>query len=681
MTPGAPDFPEPFSAVLASLQEAVDALGEALEPKPTGPPVLTSLADVPAADVADQTARVAAVLRASAHALSSCGQASLALVVEGCAAAWQRMQTVPALQGSEANGALKRALQAVLDRAEDPLADPVLVAVDLFPLYRAVQHLAGADRVHPADLWPSRQPWVNLSPDPFTAPRALDAATRETLEAALLALMRQPQAQDFQHMSQLCASLGEGAGAPQDTLWKLASAVYEAQADQLLAPDVYLKRLGPRLLALTRAPAGLAAPVNASALHAPLATAETRAETAPAGPGPLALSDTWRLLGHELLFFCHRAWSAACAVGAPPAGPRLQRFAQAHGLTLDSKESPAETALDEAPDQGGDERVEDRCAAAEVALAGVPETPVGPPDLAPGADLPPEPPAPVAATASALQRSLVDAVPGLPSEADLDLSSWGLAANADQAAAPDDEVKVIGSLRLEIPAFNAFLNDADEASRQLAMLLSEWSIEPTQPLPAAAASQARVLALGAEQIGHQALASLATLLEAVLLAGSTSAARPPSGPSLHMAPDVAAQHFTAAADEVRRVLHQFAAGFLTEPSPVCLARLASCLPVADISDRAVSPSEPLMGPPGEPFAQAVALPQAGPSPSGYLQDVVELQAGVQQALERLSQFRPSKVPALADLEDADRAFDSAWAEAAERLAACERVLQTVLKRL
>jgi len=148
-----------------------------------------------------------------------------------------------------------------------------------------------------------------------------------------------------------------------------------------------------------------------------------------------------------------------------------------------------------------------------------------------------------------------------------------------------------------------------------------------------------------------------------------------------MAPDVAAQHFTAAADEVRRVLHQFAAGFLTEPSPVCLARLASCLPVADISDRAVSPSEPLMGPPGEPFAQAVALPQAGPSPSGYLQDVVELQAGVQQALERLSQFRPSKVPALADLEDADRAFDSAWAEAAERLAACERVLQTVLKRL
>ena len=32
---------------------------------------------------------------------------------------------------------------------------------------------------------------------------------------------------------------------------------------------------------------------------------------------------------------------------------------------------------------------------------------------------------------------------------------------------PEDEIKVIGALRLEIPIFNAFLNDADEASRSL----------------------------------------------------------------------------------------------------------------------------------------------------------------------------------------------------------------------
>lgn len=650
MTPGAPDIPEPFSAVLARLQAAMAAFGVSTALAPAG----ASSSGLTAAEAAAQASQASDLLQSCAQSLRSCGQAPLALVVEGCAAAWQRMQAIPTLQGSEASGAIGRALQAVLEHAEQPAADPVCVAVDLFPLHRAVQHLAGADRVHPADLWPARHPWVDLPPDPFTAPRVLDAATRETLEAALLALMRQPQAQDFRHMSQLCASLGEGASAPQDGLWKLASAVYEAQADQLLAPDVYLKRLGPRLLALTRAPAGQDAAAGPSHVPPPLTTAVARVDANPARPAPLALPDTWRVLGHELLFFCHRAWAAASADGAPDAGPCLQRFAQAHGLTASSR-----TLLDE--------------------------------------------PAAEAPAVAALQRSLADAVPGLPSAADLDLSSWGLAANADQAAAPDDEVKVIGSLRLEIPAFNAFLNDADEASRQLAMLLAEWSVEPTQPLPQTAASQARVLALGAEQIGHQALASLATLLEAALRAWSTPAARRPGAPSPALTPGSAAQHFTAAADEVRRVLHQFAAGFLTEPSAECVARLAAGLPNADAGadnssdsladtptdtpDLALSPLEPSSEPPsqppsgvfGEAGAQTVALPQGGPSLTGYLQEIAQLQSGVQQSLERLARFRPSQVAASVDLKEADQAFGSAWAEAADRLAACEQALHEVLK--
>lgn len=686
MAPEAPDFPGPYSAVLASLQDAQLLVGTATAPVPTD--VLST--GVPP-DFPGQGEPVSDSLRSCAQALRSCGQVPLALVVEGCAAAWQRMQAIPSLQGSEASGAIGRALQAVLEHAQQPAADPVRVAVDLFPLHRAVQHLAGADRVHPADLWPARHSWVDLPPDPFTPPRALDAATRETLEAALLALMRQPQAQDFQHMSQLCAALGEGASAPQDGLWKLASAVYEAQADQLLAPDVYLKRLGPRLLALTRSPAGPAAAVSLSTVPAPLACPEARADATLAGPGPLALPDTWRLLGHELLFFCHRAWAAACVDGAPAPGPRLQRFAEAHGLSLGSQAPPVATAVEEAQAHGSDERVEEGSLAAEAAPAGASGLPLGLPDMPVGADLLPEPPGTVASAASGLRRSLADAVPGLPSAADLDLSSWGLAANADQAAAPDDEVKVIGSLRLEIPAFNAFLNDADEASRQLAMLLSEWSIEPTQPLPDAAASQARVLALGAEKIGHQALASLATLFEAVLLAWSTSAVQPPSAPSPRLTPEAASQLFTAAADEVRRVLHQFAAGFLTEPSAGCVARLAACLPSAQAavdasahaSDLAAFTFEPLPeslnGESAEAVALQVALAQGGPGPAGYLQELVQLQSGVQQSLDRLAQFRPSKVAAAPDLEEADRAFKSAWAEAADGLAACERALHEVLK--
>ncbi|MFM8767902.1 MAG: hypothetical protein ACKOD9_09120, partial [Rubrivivax sp.] len=237
---------------------------------------------------------------------------------------------MPALQGHDALEAIERALAAVLDHAERPWVDPVAQAWELFPVYRAVQHLAGAQRVHPADLWPGWAAWRELPADPFTPPRAVDSAAREALEAALLALMRQPRAEDFQRMSELCASLGEGASPPQATVWKLASAVYEAQAEGRLSPDVYLKRLGPRLLALTRpqTPAGMA---------------PDRSMAQPPGPVPGAgqLLEPVRTLAHELLFFCHRALLAGA--GDPgSAGRSAQRaWAGAWAATKRARRGPA----------------------------------------------------------------------------------------------------------------------------------------------------------------------------------------------------------------------------------------------------------------------------------------------------------------------------------------------------
>ena len=170
-------------------------------------------------------------------------------------------------------------------------------------------------------------------------------------------------------------------------------------------------------------------------------------------------------------------------------------------------------------------------------------------------------------------RSLAEAVPGLPSAADLDLAGWGLAANADRVVTPDDEIKVIGPLRLEIPVFNAFLNDADEASRRLSMVLAEWADAAQLPVPSEAAVQAFALAQGAERVGHETLAGLARQLVRVLRACATL----PGPAAVAAAPGRAAQHLTAAAEEMRRVLHQFAAGFLTEPSAGVLARLDDCL--------------------------------------------------------------------------------------------------------
>ena len=90
-------------------------------------------------------------VRQGAQGLKACGQASLGRVLDGCAAACERLQAVPALHGHEALEAIERALAAVLQHAEHPLADAVAQAVELYPLHRAVQPFAGRARVPPAD--------------------------------------------------------------------------------------------------------------------------------------------------------------------------------------------------------------------------------------------------------------------------------------------------------------------------------------------------------------------------------------------------------------------------------------------------------------------------------------------------------------------------------------------------
>ena len=62
------------------------------------------------------------------------------------------------------------------------------------------------------------------------------------------------------------------------------------------------------------------------------------------------------------------------------------------------------------------------------------------------------------------------------------------AAIEEEEATADDAVKVIDTLRIGIPLYNVYLNEADEWSRRLQMDLAEWSLEPHQPAPETAAA-------------------------------------------------------------------------------------------------------------------------------------------------------------------------------------------------
>ena len=239
----------------------------------------------------------------SVGVLELVGLGRAAELLRAAEAALQRISSRPKLLTAAAVDAIEHGSFALLEFIDRRLAGKPVSTLALFPPYKALQELAGAQRVHPADLWTVEWSWREAVLDTDMAQRHPDEDTFNLIEADLLALMRGAPPSVAARMSESFAGLAAGAQAvareqgrlqtgpkaPHSrlaTLWQLAAGFFEAQADGLLQLDAYSKRLGSRLLAQLRA--GEAAEP----------------------------SDR---LAHDLLFFCAQA---APREGHPP-GPRL----------------------------------------------------------------------------------------------------------------------------------------------------------------------------------------------------------------------------------------------------------------------------------------------------------------------------------------------------------------------
>jgi chemosensory pili system protein ChpA (sensor histidine kinase/response regulator) len=126
-----------------------------------------------------------------------------------------------------------------------------------------------------------------------------------------------------------------------------------------------------------------------------------------------------------------------------------------------------------------------------------------------------------------------------------------------------DAYKQIGPLRIGIPLFNIYLNEADELSRCLGVELAEWSLEQHRPVGDAAVALAHSLAGSSGTVGYSDLSQLARLLEHALDRSQVRGQGHGDDAVL----------FVQAADEIRRLLHLFAAGFLHAPDPDLVRRL------------------------------------------------------------------------------------------------------------
>ncbi|HEX7686242.1 MAG TPA: hybrid sensor histidine kinase/response regulator, partial [Burkholderiaceae bacterium] len=205
---------------------------------------------------------------------------------------------------------IERASFALLDYLRRQLAGKPVSPLALFPQYCEVQVLAGADRIHPADLWQAEGAWqgaalaaneqaLGQSALSGAEPLRADADTRGRMEQCMLALLRGPVGPAATQMSRLFAGLAAGSAdrgtAKLAGLWAIAAGFFEAQAQGRLDADVYAKRLTSRLLAQVRL----------------------------AERGQSEVSDR---LVQDLLFFCARARSDAATT------PRLAAVRQAFRL-------------------------------------------------------------------------------------------------------------------------------------------------------------------------------------------------------------------------------------------------------------------------------------------------------------------------------------------------------------
>ncbi len=149
----------------------------------------------------------------------------------------------------------------------------------------------------------------------------------------------------------------------------------------------------------------------------------------------------------------------------------------------------------------------------------------------------------------------------------------------------EEEVKTIGDLQISIQLYQAYLNETDEWSRQLSLALSEWALDDSEPIQAQSLMWAHALAGSSATIGFQSCSQLAKLIEQVIERIQTES---------FYAPTVA-QTLSDAAEELRRLLHQFAAGFLKTVDVQLLERLQAYLePLPAIAFESGAATPPLL---------------------------------------------------------------------------------------
>ncbi|WP_159911294.1 Hpt domain-containing protein [Pantoea sp. 18069] len=195
------------------------------------------------------TLAVQQALHQAGGALEMVDMPAPARLVHAMEAAVLRLAQDPQRCTPEAAGTLENASFALLEYLDTLLAGRAVPAVALFPQYRAVQSLAGNDKVHPADLWPAERRMHEPALPESTPALAYGPQARALLDAGVLALVKTGNPAAAAQLRAVCLGFVAAQNEPDArTFWKIAAGFFDAFAQGLIKPDVYAKRAASRVL-------------------------------------------------------------------------------------------------------------------------------------------------------------------------------------------------------------------------------------------------------------------------------------------------------------------------------------------------------------------------------------------------------------------------------------------------
>jgi chemosensory pili system protein ChpA (sensor histidine kinase/response regulator) len=188
-------------------------------------------------------------LHQAVGALEMVGLGAPAHMLRSMEAAVQKFVERPDLCDEASSAKVERAGFALTEYLEGVLLGKPASAIALFPQYRDTQELAGADRVHPADLWSLDWRWQDpKTPEPGESV-IYDPAVRSRMDQGVLKLVKTGDPDAARELARLSLSLASTQTARQPkSFWKICAGYFEAMGLGLLPIDIYVKRASSRIL-------------------------------------------------------------------------------------------------------------------------------------------------------------------------------------------------------------------------------------------------------------------------------------------------------------------------------------------------------------------------------------------------------------------------------------------------